>query len=82
MPKRVELSPTAYRWVLKHRFISEEVLIGIVLHCPFDERKYIDKNKFQIAFKRRKNKKLVEILLWIEEKQETFCIQKIHSTRV
>jgi hypothetical protein len=82
MQKRVELSLTAYKWMLRHRFISEETLIGIVLHCPLEERKYTGKNKFQISFKRRKNRKFVEITLWVEERQETFCIQKIHSTRV
>ncbi|MBS7632544.1 hypothetical protein KEJ15_02830 [Candidatus Bathyarchaeota archaeon] len=82
MSKRVELSPTAYKWMLRHRFISEEALIGIVLHCPLEERKYIGKNKFQVLFKKRKNKKFVEIMLWVEERQEIFCIQKIHSTRV
>lgn len=82
MAKTVELSPTAYRWMLRHRFISEETLIGIVLHCPLKERKYLGENKFQIKFKKRKNKKLVEITLWVEESPYTFYIQRIHSTRI
>jgi hypothetical protein len=38
MSKRVELSHTAYKSMLGHRFISEEALIGIALHCPLEER--------------------------------------------
>jgi hypothetical protein len=82
MAKTVELSSTAYRWMLRHRFISEETLIGIVLNCPFEERRYFNENKFQIKFKRKKNKKLVEITLWVEELQHTFYIRRIHSTGV
>lgn len=82
MIKTVELSFTAYKWMLRHRFISEETLIGVVLHCPLEERRYIGENRFQIKFKRRKNKKLVEITLWVEERPNIFFIQKIHSTKV
>jgi len=79
MIKRVELSSAAYRWLLRHHFISEEVIIGVVLHCPEDQRIYLNKDRFQISFKRKKNKKFVEITLWIEERPSSFFVYKIHS---
>ena len=82
MSKRVELGPAAYRWLQRHRFVSEEVLIGIVLYTPKSERKYTDENKFQLSFTRKKNGKFVKITLWIEEKQTTFFIGKAHSERI
>ena len=81
MTKAVLISPTAYRWLQRHRFVSEEVIIGIVLHCPTSERKYSDDNRFQIVFKRRKNSKFVNITLWMEEKENAFFVGKIHSKR-
>lgn len=81
MTKAVLISPTAYRWLQRHRFVSEEVIIGIVLHCPISERKYSDDNRFQIVFKRRKNSKFVNITLWVEEKENTFFVGKIHSEK-
>jgi len=82
MSKRVELGPAAYRWLQRHRFISEETLIGIVLQTPASKRKYLDDNSFQISFYRKKNKKIRKITLWIEERQTTFFIGKAHAEKV
>lgn len=82
MSKRVELGPAAYRWLQRHRFISEETLIGIVLQTPTSERKYLTNNSFQISFFKKKNKKFVKITLWVEERQTTFFIGKAHSEKV
>jgi hypothetical protein len=82
MIKAVEIGPTAYRWLLRHRFASEEVIIGVVLHCPANERKYLDDSNFLIVFKRRKNSKFVKITLWVQERQTTFYVGKMHSERV
>jgi len=81
MTKAVLISPAAYRWLQRHRFVSEEALIGIVLHCPTSERKYSDDNRFQIVFKRRKNGKLVKITLWVEERKDLFYVGKLHSEK-
>jgi len=81
MSKRIELGPAAYRWLQRHRFVTEEALIGIVLHTPTDGRKYLGENRFQISFLRKKNKKFVKITLWIEERQTTFFIGKVHSEK-
>jgi hypothetical protein len=82
MTKPVLISPASYRWLQRHRFISEEVLIGIILHCPEDERKYSDDSRFQIVFKRRKNGKFVKISLWVEERRDSFYVGKLHSEKV
>ncbi len=82
MTKTVEMSPTAYRWLLRHPFVSEEVIIGMVLHCPVNERKNSKDDKFQVTFKRRRNSKFVNVTLWVQERQTTFFVGKIHSERV
>jgi len=82
MSKGVELGPAAYRWLQRHRFVTEEALIGIVLHTPASERKYADENRFQISFLRKKNRKFVRVTLWIEERQTTFFVGKAHSERI
>ena len=51
----------------RHRFISEETLIGVVLQTPASERKYLTNNSFQISFYKKKNKKFVKVTLWIED---------------
>ncbi len=81
MTKPVLISPTAYRWLQRHRFTSEEAIIGIVLHCPISERKCLDGNSFQIVFKRRKDGKFVKITLWINENKDSFYIGKLHSEK-
>jgi len=81
MTKAVLISPAAYRWLQRHRFVSEEVIIGIILNCPTSDRKYTDDNSFQITFKRRKNGKLVNITLWVHERQDSFYVGKIHSEK-
>ena len=48
MTKAVQLSPTAHEWLRRHQFLSEEVILSVVLHCPTNERKYTDSNHFQI----------------------------------
>jgi hypothetical protein len=82
MMKTVEMGPTAYGWLLRHRFMSEEVIIGVVLHSPVTERKYLEDDKFQITFKRKKNGKFVNVILWVQERQTTFYVSKIHSQRI
>jgi hypothetical protein len=82
MTKPVLISPASYRWLQRHRFISEEVIIGIILHCPTSERKYSDDNRFQIVFKRRKNGKFAKITLWVEERKDSFYVGKLHSEKV
>lgn len=81
MTKPVLISPTAYRWLQRHRFLSEEVIIGIVLNCPTSERKYSDDNRFQIIFKRRKNGKFVKITLWVHENKDSLYVGKLHSEK-
>ncbi len=81
MTKAVLMSPTAYRWLQRHPFVSEEAIIGIILNCPTRERKYFDDERFQITFKRRKNGKFVNITLWIHERQDSFYIGKMHSEK-
>ena len=81
MTKPVLISPASYRWLQRHRFISEEVIIGITLNCPTSERKYSDNNRFQIIFKRRKNGKFVNITLWVEERKDSFYVGKMHSEK-
>ncbi len=81
MTKPVLISSTAYRWLQRHHFISEEVIIGIVLHCPTSERKHSEDNSYQIAFKRRKNGKLVKITVWVNESKESFYVGKLHSEK-
>jgi hypothetical protein len=81
MGKRVELGSAAYRWLQRHRYVTEEALIGVVLHTPASERKYTDENRFQISFLRKKNRKFVRVTLWIEERQAIFFIGKAHSER-
>lgn len=81
MTKPVLIGPAAYRWLQRHRFVSEEVIIGVVLHCPLSERKYTDDDRFQVVFKRRKNGKFVKVTLWAQERQDSFFVGKIHSEK-
>jgi hypothetical protein len=81
MTKPVLISPASYRGLQRHRFISEEVIISIILNCPTSERKYSDDNRFQIVFKRRKNGKFVKITLWVEERKDSFYVGKLHSEK-
>jgi hypothetical protein len=82
MTKRVELSAASYRWMLRHSFLSEETIIGIVMNCSLDQRMVLDVDEFQIPFIRKKNGKFVRIFLWVEERKSTFYVYKIHSTKV
>jgi hypothetical protein len=84
MRKNVEMGPTAYRWFRpsKRIFISEAVIISVVLYTPESEREYIDESHFKIRFRRKKDSEYVEIIIWVEEKLSTYFIYKIHSCRL
>jgi hypothetical protein len=81
MKKPVLMSLTAYQWLQRHRFISEEVIIGIVLYTPRVECRYIDDQHYQLVFKRRKNGKFVEITIWVHERQDSLYVGKLHSAK-
>jgi len=82
MRKTVELGPTAYRWILGHPFMSEDVVIGVVIEFPTSKREYIDEDHFKITFRRKKNKKSVNVTIWIQETTSTYFVYKMHSSRI
>ena len=82
MQKRVELGPVAYRWLTRHRFVSETVIISIVQDVPKSLRKYINENHFTIDFRRKKNRGYVKITIWVEETTFTYFVHKLHSRRL
>lgn len=82
MNNTIELSQTAYQWLLRHPFMSEEKIIGIVQQTPESERKYIDDTHFEISFKTRSNSHILEIIIWTHERLTTYFVYKIHSQKV
>jgi len=82
MRKTVELGPTAYRWILRHPFMSEDVVVGVVLHFPTTERESINEDHFKITFRRKKNRKSVNVTIWVEETPVRYFVYKMHSTRI
>ena len=81
MRKAVELGPTAYLWLTRHRFVSGPVIVSVVQNSPTASRKYVDDDHFTISFRRKKNRRLVEITVWVEERTLTYFVYKIHSKR-
>jgi len=82
MRKPVELSPSAYRWILRHPFISEDVIIGIVQDAPSNVREYISEDYFKISFNRKKNRKLVKVIVWVQETSSRYFAYKMHSCKI
>jgi len=82
MRKIVELGPTAYRWLLRHPFMTEDAIIGAVQDFPIHERKYTDKENFELSFNRKKNKKYVKITIWVHETSAKYTVYKMHSSRI
>ena len=80
MGKSVVLSKRAYEWLLRHRFMSEEVIIGIVKNYPF--RNYRNGQHFVITFGRKKNHGLVSVTISVRETSEELLVYKIHSRRL
>jgi len=81
MRKPVELGPTAYRWLLRHPFMSEDVIISVIQGFPVEARKYTDKDHFEISFRRKKNKKHVKVTIWVHETTFKYKVYKAHSSR-
>lgn len=82
MTKGVRLGPTAYGWVQRHFFLSEDVIISIVTQTPKNLRKYIDDSHFQIEFKRTKNGKVINVTIWVHDRETEFYVGKLHSQRI
>ena len=80
MAKPVELLPTAFNWLKRKPFLSEEVIIGIVRFYPTSERKYSDRDHFTVEFNRRKNKKIVRVTIFVHETPSVYYVYKMHST--
>jgi len=81
MNKTVELSQTAYQWILRHRFISEDRIRSVVQQTPVSERLYTDEDHFEITFKTRNNCHVLQIIIWTHERQTTYLVYKIHSQK-
>lgn len=80
MGKRVELKRRAYEWFLRHHFISETVIIGVVLNYPC--RNYRDSQHFDITIRRKKNHGFVSVTISVHETSEKYLVYKIHSRRI
>lgn len=80
MGKSVVLSRSAYEWLLRHRFMSEEVIIGVVKSFPL--RNYLNDEYFDITFRRKKNHGLVSITIFMHETSERLLVYKVHSQRL
>jgi len=80
LDKSVVLGRRAFEWLLRHRFMSEDVIIGIVKYHP--TRHYSDEQHFEIEFKRKKDHKLVLVKIFVEETSEKLFVYKIHSQRL
>ena len=79
MGKSVVLSKRAYEWLLRHRFMSEEVIIGIVRTHPC--RSYRDAQLFDVTFRRKRNHGWVSVTISVHETSERLLVKKIHSRR-
>ena len=63
MHKTVELSATVFRWLQSIPSISEELIIGIVLHTPREERHYTNDDHFEIEFSTNNKRHTFKITL-------------------
>jgi hypothetical protein len=82
MYKVVNLSAAAYNWLSRHRFVSEDAIISIVLCTPQSERKYSDKEHFNVTARRKKNKHFISITLWVHERETSYFVWKLHCVGV
>jgi hypothetical protein len=79
--KQVELSPTVFRWIQRHSFISAELIIGVVLNSPKSERKYTDETHFEIQFHTNNKRHTLKITLWTHERETIYFVYKAHSEK-
>lgn len=82
MRKTIELGPSAYKWLLRHRFMSEDVIISVIQDFPLTVRGYINADHFKLSFNRKKNKKFVKVIIWVHETSTKYFVYKLHSTRI
>ena len=82
MRKPIELAPSAYRWLLSHRFMREEVIISVIQDFPIAVREYINDDCFKLSFNRKKDKKFVKIIIWVNETPKKYFVYKLHSRRI
>jgi len=82
MRKTVELGPTAYRWLLRHRFMREDIILSVIQDFPIAIREYMDDDHFKLSFNRKKNKEFVKIIIWVHETPTKYFVYKLHSTRI
>ena len=81
MGKSVELNATVFRWLQRHSFMSEEVIIGVILNTPKSERRYLDAEHFEIEFFRNNRRHTLKITLWTHERIEKYLVYKAHSQK-
>ena len=82
MRKTIELKPTAYRWLLRHRFMTEDVIMSVIQDLPLTNRENINANHFKLSFNRKKNKKFVKVIMWIHETSTKYIVYKMHCTKI
>jgi len=82
MRKTIELGPSAYRWLLRHRFMTEDVIISVIQDFPIIVREYINDDHFTLSFNRKKNKKFVKVIIWVHETLTKYYVYKLHSRRL
>ena len=82
MSKTIELSPSAYSWLLRHPFMREDVIISVIQDFPITVREYINGDHFKLSFNRKKNKKFVKVTIWVHETPTRCFVYKLHSTRI
>ena len=78
MCKSVELSGTVYEWLKRHDFMSEEVIIGVILNAPESERRYTSDDHFEIDFYRNNKRHTLKIMLWVHERDIKYMVYKAH----
>ena len=81
MSKRVDLSEEVYEWTKRHCHISEEQIIGVVLHTPENERIYPDAEdptRFEIHFNSCNKGHVLKILLKVHERITEYMVYGAH----
>lgn len=82
MTKTVELSYSAYRWLLRHDFMTEDDILSVIKDFPIAVREYIDMDHFKLSFNKKKNRKFVRVTIWVQETSTRYLVYKIHSIRI
>ena len=80
MRKTVKFTYSASSWIMDNRdWITEDVIINVVKDFPKSKRiGLIEKDCFQIPFRRKRRGRFVEVIVWVHEYPSRLLVYKLH----